>query len=113
MTARVQARRLVLEKEKIIESELKGLTLRVYWHILGSHKKDSIGVRAVQRALGLSSPSVSLHHLEKLRLLGLLEKDFTGEYRLVNEVEGGGFSNFFCLFFLVLSRFLFYSTMFN
>jgi DNA-binding transcriptional ArsR family regulator len=113
MTARVQARRLVLEKEKIIESELKGLTLRVYWHILGSHKKDSIGVRAVQRALGLSSPSVSLHHLEKLRSLGLLEKDFTGEYRLVNEVRVGVLRNFVGLFGLLLPRYLFYSTMFT
>src|SRR6267143_2803103 len=74
------------EREKIIESELKGVTLRVYWHILGS-KKQVVGVRPVQRALGLSSPSVALHHLEKLKDLGLLEKDSTGEYHLIELVE--------------------------
>src|SRR5207245_11702239 len=77
---------LAEEREKIIESELKGVTLRVYWHILGS-KKQVVGVRAVQRALGLSSPSVALHHLEKLRGLGLLDKDSTGEYHLVEQVK--------------------------
>src|SRR3989442_784787 len=84
---------LAEEREKIIESELKGVTLRVYWHILGS-KKQVVGVRAVQRALGLSSPSVALHHLEKLRGLGLLEKDSTGEYHLVEQVKVGVLQNF-------------------
>ena len=102
-----------MEKEKIVESELKGLTLRIYWHILSSHKKDPIGVRAIQRALGLSSPSVSLHHLEKLRSLGLLDKDLTGEYRLVNEVKVGVLRNFVGLLGFLLPRYLFYSTMFT
>jgi len=84
---------LAEEREKIIESELKGVTLRVYWHILGS-KKQVVGVRPVQRALGLSSPSVALHHLEKLRGLGLLEKDSTGEYHLIEQVKVGVLQNF-------------------
>ena len=58
------------DKERLVESELKGVTLRVYWHILGSENKENIGVRRIQRELGLSSPSVALHHLEKLRTLG-------------------------------------------
>lgn len=102
-----------MDKERIVESELKGLTLRIYWHILGSNRKNSIGVRPVQRALGLSSPSVALHHLEKLRSLGLLEKDQTGEYRLVNEVKVGVLQNFVGLFGVLLPRYLFYSTMFT
>jgi hypothetical protein len=101
------------ERERIIESELKGLTLRVYWHILSLNKKESIGTRSVQRALGLSSPSVSSHHLEKLKTLGLLDKDATGEYRLVGQVKVGVLRNFVGVLGVLLPRYLFYSTMFT
>ncbi len=101
------------EKEKIIDSELKGQTLRIYWHILGLNRKENISIRAVQRALGLSSPSVASHHLEKLRTLGLLEKDATGEYRLVGQVKVGVLQNFVGFLGVLLPRYLFYSTMFT
>ena len=100
------------ERDRLIESELKGATLRVYWHILGS-KKRAVGVRPVQRALGLSSPSVALHHLEKLRELGLLEKDSTGEYHLIEQVKVGVLQNFVGVLGFLLPRYLFYSTMFT
>ena len=101
------------ENERIIESELKGVTLRVYWHILSLGKKESIGVRSIQRSLRLSSPSVASHHLEKLRTLGLLEKDSTGEYRLVAQVKVGILKNFVGFLGVLLPRYLFYSTMFT
>jgi DNA-binding transcriptional ArsR family regulator len=101
------------EKEKIIESELKGLTLRIYWHILSLKRKESIGVRSIQRSLGLSSPSVASHHLEKLKALGLLDKDATGEYRLVSQVKVGILQNFVGFLGILLPRYLFYSTMFT
>ncbi len=101
------------EKEKIIDSELKGQTLRIYWHILGLNRKENISIRAVQRALGLSSPSVASHHLEKLKTLGLLEKDATGEYRLVGQVKVGVLQNFVGFLGVLLPRYLFYSTMFT
>jgi len=100
------------DRDKIIESELKGVTLRVYWHILGL-KNQSVGVRPVQRALKLSSPSVALHHLEKLRTLGLLEKDPTGEYHLVEQVKVGVLQNFVGVLGFMLPRYLFYATMFT
>jgi hypothetical protein len=100
------------DRDKIIESELKGPTLRVYWHILGL-KKQPIGVRPVQRALGFSSPSVALHHLEKLRSLGLLEKDPTGEYHLVEQVKVGVLQNFVGVWGFMLPRYLFYASMFT
>ncbi len=105
--------RLQEDKERIVESELKGLTLRIYWHILGSNKKENIGVRPIQRKLGLSSPSVALHHLEKLRTLGLLEKSVTGDYRLVGLVKVGVLKNFVGLMGFLIPRYLFYSTMFT
>ena len=101
------------EKEKLIDSELKGHTLRIYWHILGLSRKESISIRAVQRALGLSSPSVASHHLEKLKTLGLLDKDATGEYRLVGQVKVGVLQNFVGFLGVLLPRYLFYSTMFT
>ncbi len=101
------------DKERVVESELKGLTLRIYWHILGSDNKDRIGVRPIQRELGLSSPSVALHHLEKLRTLGLLEKSVTGDYRLVGEIKVGVLKNFVGLLGFLVPRYLFYSTMFT
>ncbi len=101
------------EREKIIDSELKGQTLRIYWHILGLNRKESISIRAVQRALGLSSPSVASHHLEKLKTLGLLEKDATGEYHLVGQVKVGVLQNFVGFLGVLLPRYLFYSTMFT
>jgi DNA-binding transcriptional ArsR family regulator len=101
------------DKDRVVESELKGLTLRIYWHILGSSRKNSIGVRPIQRALGLSSPTVALHHLEKLRSLGLLEKDQTGEYRLIGQVKVGVLQNFVVVLGYLLHRHLFYSSMFT
>jgi len=95
-------------KDNLVESELRGPTLRVYWHILSTRKKEGIGVRSVQRALGLSSPSV-----EKLRTLGLLEKQLTGEYNLVSTVKVGVLQNYVGLFGYMLPRFLFYSTLFT
>ncbi len=99
-------------RDKLLESELKGVTLRVYWHILGT-KNKAVGVRPIQRSLGLSSPSVALHHLEKLRSLGLLDKDQTGEYHLIEQVKVGVLQNFVGVLGFLLPRYLFYSTMFT
>jgi predicted DNA-binding transcriptional regulator len=101
------------DKERVVESELKGVTLRAYWHILGSDNKENIGVRQIQRELGLSSPSVALHHLEKLRTLGLLEKGVTGDYKLVGQVKVGVLKNFVGLLGILVPRYMFYATMFT
>src|SRR5207237_3619660 len=98
--------------DRIIESELMGLTLRVYWHLLKT-RNDTIGVRSVQRALGMSSPSVALHHLEKLRSLGLVEKDSRGGYHLTEQVEVGVLQNFVGVLGFLLPRHLFFSAMFT
>ena len=100
------------DHDRIIESELKGLTLRVYWHLLKT-RNEPIGVRSVQRALGMSSPSVALHHLEKLRSLELVEKDSTGEYHLAEHVEVGVLQNFVGVLGFLLPRHLFFSAMFT
>mgnify|MGYP001066683696 CR=1 FL=1 len=94
-----------------IEAELRGTTLRVYWYAL--RQRSQIGVREVQRALKLSSPSVASHHLEKLRRLGLLSKDATGEYSVQEAVQVGFLKFFFRLGRFMLPRHLFYAVFFT
>lgn len=65
---------------------LKGNTLRVYMHILRG-TSDSIGVREVQRDLGLSSPTLAKYHLERLQSMGLLKFNEDGTYSLLKEVK--------------------------
>ena len=95
--------------EEIIESELKGKTLLVYMHILKS-KESSVGVRAVQRALGFSSPSVSSYHLNKLKDLGLVES-IRGDYSLIREVRVGVLKQFVSVGGVMLPRYLFYAVL--
>lgn len=96
----------------IIESELKGKTLLVYWYLL-QQPSHSVGVREVQRNLGFSSPSIAVHHLEKLQDLGLVEKRMTGEYVLQSEVKVGILKLFTHMGRFLVPRYLFYSVLFT
>jgi len=99
----------------VIESQLKGRTLQIYWYLLRD-PSSSIGVREVQRSLGLSSPSVAAHHLNKLLSLGLVEKTVRGEYLLNQEIKVGLLKFFSRMGRFLVPRHLFYaiwlSTMF-
>ena len=95
-----------------IEADLKGNTLLIYWYIIRKGNEPT-GVREVQRSLDLSSPSVALHHLEKLRALGLLEKSLIGEYSLKEEVKVGFLRYFMRLGRFMLPRHLFYAVFFT
>jgi len=55
---------------------LRGLTLKVYKVVLRSDKP--IGIREVQRALNLSSPTLALYHVNKLEEAGLIKKELNG-----------------------------------
>jgi DNA-binding transcriptional ArsR family regulator len=70
-----------------------------------------VGIREVQRALGFSSPSIAVHHLEKLQDLGLVEKKGTGEYVLVEEVKVGILRFFTHIGRFLVPRYLFYSVL--
>jgi predicted DNA-binding transcriptional regulator len=95
-----------------LESELKGKTLLVYWYLL-QRSTRSVGVREVQRALKFSSPSIAVHHLQKLQDLGLVEKKVTGEYVLQEEVKVGILQLFTRLGRFMVPRYLFYSVLFT
>ena len=62
---------------------LKGTTLEVYRLLLRT--KRPLGIRDVQRALNLSSPSIAQYHMSKLEQAGLL-KHKEGNW-VINRVE--------------------------
>ena len=95
----------------VIESQLKGKTLLVYWYLLKS-SGSTVGVRELQRTLGFSSPSIAVHHLEKLRDLGLVDKSsIGGEYFIAQEVKVGLLRFFTKLGRVLVPRYLFYSVL--
>ena len=81
---------------------LRGTTLEVYRFLLKSNKP--VGTRELQRALGLSSPSVATYHLSKLEDAGLLKREGGGftvsKFLLENSVKVNRF---------LVPRFLFYA----
>ncbi|MGQ9538743.1 MAG: hypothetical protein ACUVTE_04060 [Candidatus Bathycorpusculaceae bacterium] len=96
----------------VLESMLKGKTLVVYWYLLQQPSR-SVGVREVQKALNFSSPSIAVHHLEKLEDLGLIRKKPTGEYVLEEEVKIGILKFFIRMGRFLVPRYLFYSVLFS
>jgi len=73
----------------------------------------TVGVREVQRSLGFSSPSIAVHHLERLQDLGLVTKRGTGEYVLEGEVKIGILRFFMHMGRFLVPRYLFYSVLFS
>jgi DNA-binding transcriptional ArsR family regulator len=92
-----------------LELQLKGTTLRVYWHLLRSGKPTTL--RRLQKSLGLSSPSVASYHLEKLRDLDLVKKD-RGDYELKKTVSFEVMKSFVRVSRLMIPRYMFYTTFF-
>jgi len=92
------------------EYEIRGKTLKVYAHLL---RVDSSGVREIQRDLGFSSPSIALHHLEKLERLGVVGKDNVGRYFIARKVDVGILSAFASIGRLTLPRLGFYAAFFT
>ncbi|TLY13614.1 MAG: hypothetical protein E6K84_03925 [Thaumarchaeota archaeon] len=97
------------DREKV-EYELRGKTLKVYAHLL---RVDSSGVREIQRDLGFSSPSIALHHLEKLERLGVVGQDNLGRYFIARKVDVGVLSAFTSIGRLTLPRLGFYAAFFT
>jgi len=98
------------ENARVIESEVKGTTLRVYWEVFKSPRP--VGVREVQRLIRFSSPSTALYHLEKLRELGVARKDEHGRYEVVEQIRPSQFRMFLRIGRIILPRFVFYAVFF-
>jgi DNA-binding transcriptional ArsR family regulator len=84
---------------------LTGNTAQVYRYAIKMGKP--IGVREVQRALKLSSPTLASYHLEKLEGAGLLKQ--TSEGYIVDKLI---LENFVRLRRLLLPKYLFYFAIF-
>ena len=97
--------------EDNVASNLKGNTLRVYWHLLRS-SDGVVKVRETQRELGFSSPALAVYHLEKLVELGLVTK-IRGEYHLTKVVSVGVLKQFMRIGTFVLPRYTLYATLFT
>lgn len=97
--------------ENEIESVLRGNTLRVYWYMLSQN--ESVGVREVQRAIGMSSPSVASHHLSKLVSLELVEKRPDNSYEVSRVVKVGVLRNFINFRGRFLPRYVFVAIFFS
>jgi predicted DNA-binding transcriptional regulator len=89
-----------------VEDVLRGLTLRVY-HFVLKNKKET-GIREVQRALKLSSPTLAVYHLEKLENAGLIKKGMMGY--VVDRVY---LRNLVRLRRLLVPRYFFYALFFS
>lgn len=59
-----------------IKKILRGNTLRIYWYLL--RQRTPAGIRDIQRALKLSSPSLVRHHLDHLEQTGLVKQTREG-----------------------------------
>ena len=81
---------------------LRGTTLKVYLFMV-KHGRP-VGVREVQRALNLSSPSLATCHLSKLEEASLLKRE-RGEY-VVNKVI---LENMIKIRRMLIPRYFFYS----
>lgn len=97
-------------EDKDIEDLLKGKTMSVYSLLL---TREQMGVREIQRELGLSSPSLSKHHLQKLESAGLVSKNAHGEYSVIRVVRVGSLTLFVRIGKRFLPRFIFLATLFT
>jgi len=70
------------------DKELAGNTLSVYAYVVSENRP--VGTRDVMRGANLSSSSVAHRHLQKLELLGLLEKNDYGDYILKEKTGVSG-----------------------
>ena len=96
-----------------VETEVFGnrQRFRIYWFMLS--KKEPVGVREIQRGLGISSPSVVSHHLDRLKGAGIVSVDDYGKYTLESKVEVGVMQAFTRVGSFMLPRFAFYAVFFT
>lgn len=74
---------------------------------------EPLTAREIQRGADLSSPSLSMHHLERLRQFGLVDKDVHGQYTVIRDVRMGILNQFMGKGRMMVPRFLFYATFYT
>jgi predicted DNA-binding transcriptional regulator len=101
------------EKMPNVEAELIGnkQRFRIYWFM--HTRGEPVGVREIQRGLGISSPSVVSFHLDRLKRVGVVSSDEYGRYILNTKVEIGILQGFTRVGGFMLPRFTFYAVFFT
>ena len=94
--------------DDLAPSVLSGRTALVYLYI-ASKRGKSAGVREVQRAMHLSSPSSALHHLSKLEASGILSKREGGDYVLKRKIKSVILNDFVFIGTFLIPRPLIYA----
>lgn len=72
-----------------------------------------VTIHEVQKSLKLSSPGLVAYHLNKLKELGLIEKDIQGQYSTSGEVKVGVLRSFVRLYGFMVPRYIFYAVFFT
>jgi predicted DNA-binding transcriptional regulator len=96
-----------LDEEQIAEL-LKGKTMKVYALLL---TQSEMRMRDIQHKLNFSSPSLVIHHLNKLMAADLVEKDAYGDYSVKREVRVGSLTLFVQFGKYFLPRFIFQASL--
>jgi hypothetical protein len=91
--------------------KLTGRTLQVYLYL--QRKKEPSGIRAVQRDLGLSSPSVADYQIEKLVGMGLAAKDSYGRVSITKKVRVKELDSYVTFGRFSVPRLAFYASVFS
>ncbi len=97
-------------KSKKKEIEVRGNTLRVYLHLL---KNGPSELRDVQRALGLSTPSLAAYHLGRLTDAGYAWQDEHGSYVALADRAGELVAGYKKVGFVVVPQTLFFAVLFS
>ncbi len=93
----------------MMDLKLSETAMLIYVYIL-SHSTDDVRLRDIQRAMGFSSPSSALFHLQKLEGAGLVLKDSVGNYRVKTRIRVGLVRNFIFIKGVLVPRHLLYAT---
>ena len=88
--------------------ELRGNTLLLYWYMLRHNRP--LRAREIQRAVGLSSSSLALHHLNRLMELDLVTVNDEGYYVLARRIKPGLLGLFAGSGRALIPRFVLYAT---
>lgn len=83
---------------------LQGNTMKVYALLL---TQETMRMRDIQRKLKFSSPSLAIHHLQKLIDASLVVKDAHGDYSVKKDVRVGSLTLFVRIGTHFLPRFVF------
>jgi hypothetical protein len=92
----------------VASPKLSETAMLIYVYIQ-SHSRNDLRLREVQQAMGWSSPSSALFHLQKLEAAGLILKDPTGNYRIKTRVQVGLLRDFLIIRGILVPKHLLYT----